>query len=144
MHNDLRVEPIIVENWHLWERKLKWHVGVISERSNRSWSLDAILADMRTSKQFQRWVVVDENGEIYAFAITSVKNDCTKTFTMHGCVGKKRELWMKLLLDSLCVWAHGELGSTRFTMLARKGWKKDLQSMGFHPSHILFEFSLGE
>ncbi len=147
MGDKLFIIPILFADWHKWESRLEWHLQEIADSSEGEWLLADLMADMRGNRGYQRWVVVNENEDIFAFAITAILADDKKTCRMNACVGKKRELWMEMLFANTKVWAYNDAGSRRMSAHGRAGWKKDLEAMGFtangkEGNHTLYELEL--
>lgn len=144
--------PVLIADWMQWEDKLAWHLQSIADRHYASLGctqskealLDKLKDAMRNSREYQRWIVADKTGHIYAFALTTIELDAENTCHFHACVGEKRELWYKMLVDNVKVWAYSVANSRRMTAWGRHGWKKDLATLGFSvikkdKHHTLYE-----
>ncbi len=140
--------PVLIADWMQWEDKLAWHLQSIADRAGGEWDLDELIDNMRNDRAYQRWVVASKAGDIYAFAITTIKTDSVNTCHFHACAGKKRELWYKMLVDNVKVWAYSVANSRRMTVWGRHGWKKDLATLGFSviksdKHHTFYESRIG-
>jgi hypothetical protein len=81
----------------------------------------------------------DAAGRALALVGTHTDRD-QKAMMIRWCTGRARRRWLHLVED-LAAHARRQ-GCTVLKPVARLGWKRDLEALGFHATHICMEKDL--
>ena len=116
----------------LWPH-VKDYFRSFEDRSDGELSAGELLTHV-IDKQLQCWVATD--GEVVkACALTEV---CRKTVVLAFCAGVDREEWRDEMVDEIKRWAKSR-GLTRFRIICRPGWTREMKALGFKETHRVLE-----
>ena len=116
----------------LWPH-VKDYFRSCEDRSDGELSAGELLTHV-IDKQLQCWVATD--GEVVkACALTEISR---KTVVLAFCAGRDREEWRDEMVDEIKRWAKS-IGLTRFRIICRPGWTRELKALGFKETHRVLE-----
>ena len=72
---------------------------------------------------------------VKACALTEV---CRKAVVLAFCAGRDREEWRDEMVDEIKRWAKSR-GLTRFRIICRPGWTREMKALGFKETHRVLE-----